>query len=361
MSLSLESLSLRFEHSQVESTSVGQVFGSAKSQTQLWVLDQTLLPHEEKWLEIKTIEDCIKAIKALQVRGAPLIGVVASLSLAQSALQGRSLEQLKLETQALKEARPTAVNLMVCMDRIQKVLESDGTKEKLLQLAVEIFNEDVQLCEKIAQNGVQLIGQNESILTHCNTGGLATAGVGTALGIIRKAHEQGKNIHVYVDETRPLLQGGRLTTWELKKLGIPYTLITDTMAASLMAQKKVHKIFVGCDRIAMNGDFANKIGTYSLAVLAHHHQIPFYVAGPYTTMDRECLSGDQIPIEQRPAKEVLGVEGAFGKVQWAPEGSSVYNPSFDVTPAPFVSQWVLDFGVFKQDDFKQGRVKLCMP
>lgn len=343
----LKSLAMRFEYQ--------------CPKVELWVLDQTLLPLKEEWILLSSVEDTIAAIQQLKVRGAPLIGVVAALSLAHSALKETHQEQLLQEAQALYEARPTAVNLMNCMSRMQKAVRENQSPESITQVAIALFHEDAQLCERMSQYGADLIQSGDSILTHCNTGGLATAGIGTALGVIRKAHEQGKIIHVYVDETRPLLQGGRLTTWELKKLNIPYTLITDNMAGHLMALGKIQKVMVGCDRIAANGDFANKIGTYSVAVLAQYHKIPFYVVGPYTTLDWECASGDQIPIEERKPKEVLGVEGFFGAIQWAAEGSAVYNPAFDVTPAQLVSRWILDFGVFTKIDFEQGRVKSCMP
>lgn len=351
----LESLALRFEYQPSSST-----LQTSSPKVALWILDQSLLPLKEEWILLSSVNQTIEAIQQLKVRGAPLIGVVAALSLATSAAQGASHEQLNREAQALEAARPTAVNLMNCMNRMKKALAEKASSEQLVLLAQELFREDEHLCEKIAEQGADLLQSGDSILTHCNTGGLATAGIGTALGIFRKAKEQGKIIHVYVDETRPLLQGGRLTTWELKKLGIPYTLITDSMAGFLMAAKKVQKIIVGCDRIASNGDFANKIGTYSLSVLAHYHNVPFYVAGPYTTLDWECSSGDKIPIEQRAPEEVLGAQGFFGKIQWAAEGSSVYNPSFDVTPAHLVTGWILNFGVFNKDDFAQGRVKSCM-
>jgi len=342
----LDSLALRFEYT--------------ANKAELWILDQTLLPRKEEWVLLSSVQQTIDAIQKLKVRGAPLIGVAAALSLAKSALDGTSLGQLELESQALFKARPTAVNLMICMSRMQKALVEKASPTQLVQLAQKLFDEDVQLCTDMGIKGAELFDSGDSILTHCNTGGLATAGRGTALGVIRTARDQGKTIHVYVDETRPLLQGGRLTTWELKKLEIPFTLITDSMAGHLMAAQKIQKVVVGCDRIAANGDFANKIGTYGLSVLSHFHKIPFYVAGPYTTIDWECASGDQIPIEQRKAEEVLGVEGSFGKIQWAAEGSPVYNPSFDVTPSNLVSGWIFDFGVFSKKDFEQGRVKQCM-
>jgi methylthioribose-1-phosphate isomerase len=327
----------------------------------LRILDQQLLPHTEKWIEIESVQHMIDAIKALKVRGAPLIGVAAALTLAQSALKKAPQAELLKKAQALYEARPTAVNLMICMDRMKKALTENFSIENVVNTAEAIFKEDFELCERIANNGARFIQDGDNILTHCNTGGLATAGIGTALGIIRRAHEQGKKIHVYVDETRPLLQGGRLTTWELKKLNIPFTLITDNMAGHVMSLGKVQKIFVGSDRIAVNGDFANKIGTYSVAVLAHHHGIPFYVAAPYTTVDPECESGEHIPIEKRKSEEVLGVMGSFNgspsMIEWAPENSPVYNPAFDVTPANLVSGWVLDTGVFHKKDIESGALK----
>ena len=210
------------------------------------------------------------------------------------------------------------------------------------------------MCESIATHGATLVTPGSRLLTHCNTGGLATAGVGTAIGVIRRAHEQGHVQQVLVDETRPLLQGGRLTAWELGELGIPYQLICDSMAASLMAQKQVDAIWVGADRIAANGDVANKIGTYSLAVLAKYHGIPFYVAAPHTTHDPHCPDGAAIPIEQRDAREVTGVSGSFGSVQWAPVDAQVYNPAFDVTPAELISGWVLDIGVVTPEQVKEG-------
>jgi methylthioribose-1-phosphate isomerase len=321
---------------------------------ELKLLDQTQLPHKEIWLDIKTTEQMIEAIKKLQVRGAPLIGVAAVLNLAQSALEKFDLDLLLSKADALYAARPTAVNLMNCIDRMKKNLLTNKDQTQFVQTAIDLFHEDVELCQKISNHGADLIEDGDSILTHCNTGGLATAGVGTALGIIRKAHEQGKKIHVYVDETRPLLQGGRLTAWELQKLNIPCTLITDNMAAHLMSLGKINKVFVGSDRIAANGDFANKIGTYSVAVNCHYHKIPFYVAAPFTTVDPKCPNGKNIPIEQRDPKEVRGAQGNFGDIQWAPQNVNTYNPSFDVTPAEITSAWVMDAGVFTQKDILKG-------
>lgn len=311
---------------------------------QLRILDQRLLPQKEQWVEIQSPEDMIQCIQKLQVRGAPLIGVAAAFSLAQYAKKA-SVDQIKEAAQALKQARPTAVNLMKAMDRLLCALEE---KKDLESEAQAIFEEDRQLCERIIEWGEPLIKDGDGILTHCNTGGLATAGEGTALGVIKRAYQNKKKIHVYVTETRPLLQGGRLTTWELEKAGVPYTLIGDSMSADLMAKGKIQKVFVGADRIAANGDFANKVGTYMLAVLSHYHHCPFYVVAPMTTVDLKSQKGQDIPIEQRAAEEVKGVKGAFGQCIWAPYEASVYNPAFDVTPAHLVSAWILDRGVFEQ-------------
>ncbi len=319
------------------------------TETKFEILDQTLLPHVEKWIVIESTEQMIEAIKMLRVRGAPLIGVAAALQVAQAALQGFTKTELLQKAQALYEARPTAVNLMNCIDRMKTVIEAGSDKNQILQAAVEIFNEDVKLCDRIASFGAELIQDGDQILTHCNTGGLATVGVGTALGVILKAHQQGKKIHVWVDETRPLLQGGRLTTWELQKHKIPMTLITDNMAAHLMSEGQITKAIVGSDRIAQNGDFANKIGTYSVAVNCKFHNIPFYVAAPFTTVDFNCVSGKNIPIEQRAASEVIST--------WAPAQSKVYNPSFDVTPASLTTGWIMDTGVYTQKDIEQGIFK----
>lgn len=334
--------------------SLALTFSYNAESVQLRLLDQTLLPHQETWLDIKTTAQMIDAIKKLQVRGAPLIGVAASLQLAQAAFLDFNIDALGKQADALYEARPTAVNLMNCIDRMKKNLITEKNQASFIQTAIDLFNEDVELCEKISRHGAALINDGDNILTHCNTGGLATAGVGTALGIIRKAFESGKKIHVYVDETRPLLQGGRLTAWELQKLNIPCTLITDNMAAQLMSLGKVDKVFVGSDRIAANGDFANKIGTYSVAVNCHYHKIPFYVAAPFTTVDPACKDGKNIPIEQRTPIEVRGAQGSFGNVTWAPENINVYNPSFDVTPADLTTGWVMDKGVFTKDDILKG-------
>jgi methylthioribose-1-phosphate isomerase len=309
----------------------------------LWVLDQTQLPDAEVWLDGSDPGAMVALIKRLAVRGAPLIGVAAAASLATFAQRGASATEYAAACAALRAARPTAVNLMWAMDRMK------ATSDPLTE-AQAIFEEDVRLCEGMATHGAALIQDGEGILTHCNTGGLATAGIGTALGVIRRAHEQGKRIHVYADETRPLLQGGRLTTWELKKLGIPSTLIADSMAALLMRDGKVQRVLVGSDRVAANGDFANKVGTYGVAVQAKYHGVPFHPVAPFSTVDLACPNGTAIPIELRDPAEVRG----YGAWRWAPEGMPAWNPSFDVTPVDLVTSLVLDRGVFSSEELKSG-------
>ncbi|EJK9927572.1 S-methyl-5-thioribose-1-phosphate isomerase [Cronobacter sakazakii] len=321
----------------------------------LWILDQQALPQQKNWLPADNTEALVGHIHALRVRGAPLIGLSASLLLALLAEHGMTRDALGQALEVLRAARPTAVNLMNNLDRMKQALTQPDFVAALGAEALRLVQEDRELCERIARAGSELVKPGSRLLTHCNTGGLATAGVGTALGVIARAHEAGKVANVWVDETRPLLQGGRLTAWELGELGVPYQLITDSMAASLMAQGQVDAVWVGADRIAANGDVANKIGTYSLAVLAKFHNVPFYVAAPQTTLDPTCPNGAAIPIEQRSAAEVTGVAGSFGAVQWAPEDARVYNPAFDVTPAALISGWVLDSGVVTPEDVANGR------
>ena len=295
----------------------------------------------------------ITYIKRLSVRGAPMIGIAAGMSLVKFWESGASREAVLATAERLRASRPTAVNLMVCLDRLirHETAEAMSKEMELLQ------DEDESMCLAMARNGAALVQEGEHILTHCNTGSLATVGVGTALGVIRVAHEQGKGIHVYVDETRPLLQGGRLTTYELTKEAIPFTLITDSMAGSLLRDGKVQRVFVGADRIALNGDFANKIGTYSLAALCHLHNVPFYCVAPSTTIDKDLADGSTIPIEQRNGDEVRGVVFPNKTVSWAPDGCHVYNPAFDVTPAKFVTAWVLEDCVHSHEDVAAGSLK----
>ena len=321
----------------------------------LSILDQQALPVRQIWVECETPADMIDCIKKLKIRGAPAIGIGAALSLLQYARKGATGSDLVSAARALRGARPTAVNLMYAVDRlVLNLSEGELTPEHMEEVALDIFEEDRRLCDDIARNGYDLIKDGDNILTHCNTGGLATAGVGTALGIIRRAHERGKKIHVYVDETRPLLQGGRLTAWELSELGIPYTLICDNMAAGLMRAGKVDSVMVGADRIALNGDFANKVGTYNLAVLCAHHHLPLYVAAPTTTLDPNCADGSNIPIEERKDDEVRGYQGVAGEVIWSPRESPVYNPAFDVTPAELVAGHVLETGFFSPAEIRAG-------
>jgi len=324
---------------------------------ELHVLDQRLLPGKEHWIVCKDIQQLIALIQGLAIRGAPLLGMAAAVWAGHCAARGDNRDELSLTITRLRTSRPTAVNLMNYLDRLQNLVDNGAGMPAIVEEVTAIFEQDIALCAALSENGAAMIENGDSILTHCNTGSLATTGVGTALGVISTAHQQGKKISVWVDETRPLLQGARLTTWELDKAGIPYQLICDSMSAGLMAAGKVDKIMVGADRIAINGDFANKVGTYMLAVLARHHAIPFYVVAPHTTVDRQCNDGASIPIEQRSADEVRGVYGSFGNCNWAPADAPVYNPAFDVTPAALVSGWILDSGVYDLDDVNAGALR----
>lgn len=330
-----------------------QSMGMSCNGSRLLILDQTLLPGKEQWLACDDVETLVGIIQRLAIRGAPAIGISASILLGLLAERGLSREQLLREAEVLRAARPTAVNLMNNIDQMKAKMQAAEYPLAVVAEAERIYLEDIELCERMATRGAALIRSGEQILTHCNTGGLATAGIGTAMGVIIKAHQQQKNISVWVDETRPLLQGARLTAWECGRFAIPHTIICDSTAAMLMKNGEVDRVFVGSDRIAANGDFANKIGTYSLAVLAKHHGVPFYVVAPRTTVDPECPSGDDIRIEQRAASEVQGVSGSFGACCWAPPNSQVYNPAFDVTPAALVTAWVLDSGLFTEEDLNQ--------
>ena len=320
----------------------------------LLVLDQRKLPGEEYWHSCRDGNDLVALIQGLAIRGAPLLGIAAAIWVGHCASRGDNNEELTNTIALLRESRPTAVNLMNYLDRLQQLIDNDDDRLPLADEAEAIFAEDVALCAAMSEHGAALIDHGDSILTHCNTGSLATAGVGTAIGVITTAHKQGKNISVWVDETRPLLQGARLTAWEMEKAGIPYHLICDSMSAGLMAAGKVDRILIGADRIAINGDFANKVGTYTLAVVARHHDVPFYVVAPRTTIDKHCADGASIPIEQRNADEVRGVAGSFGSCIWSPAEAPVYNPAFDVTPAELVTGWILDSGVYDFDDVTAG-------
>lgn len=322
----------------------------------LYILNQQKLPQEEEWIDVKTPEQMVEIITSLKVRGAPMIGIAAAFSLSQLAQQGASRESLEAAAILLKNSRPTAVNLSNYITRILSAMDQNEDYQKaVIETAHAIYQEDINLCANMGEAGAALIEAEENILTICNTGSLATAGMGTALGVIRAAHAQNKNIHVYACETRPLLQGARLTAWELEQSQIPYTLICDNMAATLMSQGKIDRVLVGADRIAANGDFANKIGTYSLAVLAKHHNIPFHVVAPYTTIDPNCPNGSAIKIEERSPDEVRGAKGGFGQVIWSPAKAPVYNPAFDVTPANLVTSYILDRGSLSLEEFTQEK------
>ncbi|MGZ5494972.1 MAG: S-methyl-5-thioribose-1-phosphate isomerase [Thermoanaerobaculia bacterium] len=299
----------------------------------LQLLDQRLLPNEEKWIVCPDASSVAAAIRDMVVRGAPAIGVAAAFGMALAARHG---DDVKEAADLLRNTRPTAVNLGWAIDRM---LAASGD---LVKEAERMFEEDVAANRRIGRYGAELLGQRATVLTHCNAGALATAGYGTALGVIRAAVESGKVIDVFAGETRPYLQGARLTAWELQKEGIDVTLITDNMAGHFFQQERFDAVVVGADRIAANGDSANKIGTYTLAVLAHAHGVPFYIAAPVSTIDTACPTGDAIPIEERSASEVV-VDG-FGK-RIAPEGITVRNPAFDVTPARLISAIITDRGV----------------
>ncbi len=318
------------------------------------ILDQTRLPQEEVYLELNDYQDIASAITELKIRGAPAIGVAGGYGVALGALEieARSrdefLGRLRGVSQALAATRPTARNLFRAIDRMEQVAavgeDIEQIKRALIDEAVKIHSEEVEATRKLSQLGAELIQDGFTILTHCNAGPLATTGHGTALGVIKWAKEQGKNIKVLATETRPLLQGARLTTWELKRANIPFTLITDSMAGYFMSRGKVSCVIVGADRIASNGDTANKIGTYSLAVLAMENGIPFYVAAPTTTIDSSLASGDEIPIEQRKPEEVTHIQG----VSIAPEGIDVANPAFDVTPHKYITAIITEKGIIRK-------------
>jgi methylthioribose-1-phosphate isomerase len=320
------------------------------------VLDQRALPWAEKWASIEKPEDWIELVRGLGIRGAPLIGVTAGLALAQwvERSKPKSSKEIFEMGARLKSTRPTAVNLMRIVDDLLSEAEGSLAGSVYLALAKKYFFEDVKFSEEMSEAGSRLISENSTVMTICNTGSLATVGPGTALGVIRRAFSKGLVKSVVALETRPLLQGARLTTWELKQSQIPHELICDSMAADFMRSRKVSAIFVGADRIAANGDFANKIGTYSLAIAAKYHGVPFYVVAPRTTVDVKSSSGRDIEIEMRDPSEVRGVviRGEFAS--FAPEKTPVYNPSFDVTPADLVSGWVIDNRVYAPSEIKEG-------
>ncbi len=331
----------------------------------LLLLDQTLLPDREEILRCTTPAQVIDAIRRLAVRGAPAIGVAGAYACALAAFRSRAKDvaslraELASELAAIRGARPTAVNLPWAVDRMGRVLaesfapDADAVRRELLEEARTIEREDREACLAIGRHGADLVPDGARVLTHCNAGALATAGRGTALAIVYEAADRGKRVSVLADETRPLLQGARLTAWECDKMGIPVTILCDNAAGWMMAQGKVDCIVVGADRIAANGDVANKIGTYALAVLAKENGVPFYVAAPTTTLDFSIRSGREIPIEERAPEEVTEPRGQ----RVAPRAAGAANPAFDVTPARFVTAIVTDRGVVR-GDLEQGLRRL---
>ncbi len=322
----------------------------------LTIIDQTLLPTQLERISLESLEQVWEAITSLRVRGAPAIGVCAAFGVLvglkeQSPTTGASaLSAASDSADYLATSRPTAVNLFWALDRMRDraaSIDSEASADEIFaQLedeAIQIWREDQRLCRAIGKHGASLIEENAGVLTHCNAGGLATADYGTALALMFRAHEEGRKFQVFADETRPLLQGARLTAWELMQAGVDVTVICDNMAAQVMREGKIQIVIVGADRIAANGDAANKIGTYSIAVLAHAHDIPFYVAAPSSTFDLSTPTGDQIPIEQRAAEEITF---AFGH-RTAPDGVKVYNPAFDVTPAKLIAGIVTEHGILR--------------
>jgi len=316
-------------------------------------IDQTKLPTEETYITCTTHQQVADVIRTMVVRGAPAIGVSAAMGIAlgmknsNGANSGELKRDLDEICDVIGQTRPTAVNLFWAIRRMKEKFESISgrkvaqIKEGLIEESKRMHAEDIAANQAMGRHGATLMPDSGGVLTHCNAGALATAGYGTALGVIRAAVEQGKKIHVYADETRPFLQGSRLTAWELMKDGIPTTVISDNMAGAMMKQGKIGAIVVGADRIAANGDVANKIGTYTVAVLAKEHGIPFYVAAPLSTVDLECPDGSRIPIEQRNAREVTHIAGR----QMVPDGVSIENPAFDVTPAKYVAAIITERGI----------------
>jgi methylthioribose-1-phosphate isomerase len=310
----------------------------------LFLLDQRRLPLEEVWIACKSSAEVAEAIRSMIVRGAPAIGVCAAFGVALAGLSG---EELSVAGARLKESRPTAVNLCWAVDRMLEAAAAAPAGDLATVLtaeAEEILRADVAANRQIGVHGAALLGPSSTILTHCNAGALATGGYGTALGVVRAAVESGRSVAVFADETRPYLQGARLTAWELQKDGIDVTLITDNMAGHFFQQRTFDAVIVGADRIAANGDTANKIGTYTVAVLAEAHGVPFYVAAPLSTIDRECPSGAEIPIEERSADEVTEIAGS----RIAPEGIGVRHPAFDVTPARLITAIITESGVLRR-------------
>ncbi len=317
------------------------------------MLDQRLIPQEVRYLDYSDARGVAEAIREMVIRGAPAIGAAAAYGLALAAAHSQASDaaalqaELSAAAQVLRQARPTAVNLAWALERVMARLAAlelasvQSIRKAVLEEAHAIAAEDVSTNQKIGLHGLAVVPQGANIIHHCNTGALATVNYGTALGVIRAAHEHGRQVHVFVDETRPRLQGARLTSWELKQLGIPHTVIVDGASGYIMRTCGVQLCLVGCDRVAANGDTANKVGTYNLALVAHAHGVPFYVVGPTSTIDLSIPSGQAIPIEERPAREVTHV----GEYQVTPDEVEVANPAFDVTPAEYITGIITECGI----------------
>ncbi len=328
----------------------------------IYIIDQTLLPTEFKEREITSIKEMWEAIKKLRIRGAPAIGIAAAFGLylgIKDVNENQSIEHFKKKlkkcAEYLKTSRPTAVNLFWAINRIvnkfseKNIVDIKKAKEFIFSEAVNIQKEDIETCKKIGENGSYLIKDGDIILTHCNAGALATGAYGTALSVLYRSAEKGIKFKVYADETRPLLQGARLTTWELMQANIDVTLITDNMAAHTIKEKGITKIIIGADRIVSNGDAANKIGSYNLGIIAKYHAIPLYIAAPLSTFDFSIKSGSEIPIEERDPEEVRKIANTY----IAPKDVKVYNPAFDVIPADLITAFITEIGIFKPSEISE--------
>jgi len=305
------------------------------------IIDQRGLPLKENYLDLRTPEEVYDAIKNMAIRGAPAIGVIAGYGVALAALRDGSKEQILNKIELLSKSRPTAYNLLYALERMKKIVESGAETDKIIREAIKIHNEDIEICNKMGEYGSKLLPEKAICMTICNAGALATGGIGTALGVFYKAKEMGKVIKVFVPETRPFLQGARLTAWELMKNGIEAVLIADGAKAFILQREKVDAIFVGADRIALNGDTANKIGTFGLAINAEKIGVPFYVVAPSTTFDRTIKTGEDIPIEERNPDEITHLN----EIRIAPEGIKVKNPVFDVTPHSLINGIITEKGI----------------
>lgn len=330
------------------------------------LLDQQALPHSVTFLDCRDYRVVAQAIKDLRVRGAPAIGIAAAMGVAlgAQALEAKTVEAFSVGVceicDDLAATRPTAVNLFWAIEQMKTVLNTHRDlsvaelKARLITKACRILEEDIETNRAIGRHGAALLAEGQTVMTHCNAGSLATGGYGTALGVVRAAWDEGKKISVIAGETRPVLQGARLTVWELQQDKIPVTLITDNMAGTLMREGRIQVCVVGADRIAMNGDVVNKIGTYSLAVLARAHGVPFYVAAPRSTIDAAMPDGEGIPIEKRDTAEVANV---LGMARITPENTEIYNPAFDMTPAKFITRIITERGIFRPEDLARGMLE----